>query len=99
MIKNLFKFNYYLRSLFVCVLFVFNTSVYSATPMPGMPNMSEADMSKFMGELENTAKELGYARLFCFTDHPKLGDYYMDLGYLPTMKNVTTFTKELKCHQ
>ncbi len=60
MIKLPFKITKKTFSNLLCASSIFTTSLlYSvAAPIPGMPNMSEAEMQKFMGELENTAKEI-----------------------------------------
>ena len=44
---------------------------------------------------EQLAKSRGYKRLLCLTEKTKLKGRYEELGYLPTLNNVTTFVREL----
>jgi len=50
------------------------------------------ELLKYIG---NVSRELGYEKLFCFSEKPELKRYYMDIGFIPTMDNVTTFVKPL----
>lgn len=49
--------------------------------------------------VEDFAREKGYKSTLCFSEKDKLVNYYQTLGYHPTLRNVTTLIKELKCHQ
>lgn len=41
------------------------------------------------------AKDMGYRRLLCMTEKPKLMSRYIELGYEPTMSGLTTLVRRL----
>ena len=65
-----------------------------SSPLPFKGNRRDyvEEMQKF---LEIWAKTEGYKSLFCFSEKEVLVKRYMELGYMPTLKNVTTLVKEI----
>lgn len=45
--------------------------------------------------LDNFAKQLGIKSLLCFCENQALKQRYVEIGYLPTLHNVTTFIRSI----
>lgn len=63
---------------------------------PELKGPTRALATKYLLQyIESHARSLGIKHLFCLSNHSKLKQKYMELGFSPTLDDVTTFIKPL----
>lgn len=63
---------------------------------PELKGPERAQATKYLLQyIESHARSLGIKHLFCLSNHSKLKTKYTELGFRPTLDDVTTFIKPL----
>lgn len=85
--------------LSMCVYFTNTKEIAYSENLIGNPNFKGPKRRELVPVLfkyvENFAKDKGYKRFICFSYKDKLKKRYKNLGYKPTVNNLTSFVKEL----